>query len=1138
MARPSAVIFPVTDSSRSARQPAESEPIPVVPALTPIAPNDLAPVIRSKIQPPVVRQATLTRRRLFARLDEATRQRVTLVVAEAGYGKTTLLADYTAQTRIRTLWYRLDSTDADPITWTNYLVAAGREHAPDFGRATTALLAQISTASPPNNVIVASVIQELNELGDEPTLLILDDFHAVDSSADARAFVERLVRDAPKWLHFVIASRLRPTFHLGRLEANGDLAQLSTDDLRFSLPETERLFAEAYGSPLEPDVLKRVGERTRGWAASLQLFHGSIRGKPTSAIRSLSTSLSGASSPLYDYLAEEFFSNLAEDLDEFLIRASVLDRISAGLVVALFADDPGTVDIAIAERWIEASEQLGLLSRTSLGSETRQLHPLLREFLRRRLDQRMAKDAILQMHLRVATAVEASDSLLASRHYLEAGHDADAMRCLGSSVLLTMGSGQWGAASDLVDRLNGVPAEPAVAALRARKLIEQGDLEHAATILESVDISKSRADVRAVVRHARISLGWRTGDRDLMFTVLDEITRDPETPAILAQIFQVFLDGSSASETLVPFPVLAHRLELMSDEQAKAGHAYYAAISLHNAAQTYWIAGRAKDGWELGLRALESFDRIHGADGERYSTFAVMANCAFELGDIVAGEERLRAALSSDRERGEVHAETAYTLATIGEQARASQLLLTSADLEREGLSDVTGQLIATFAQALLLIPKDSREAIALLDRIPAAMPLDMGYDLERRVLLALSLLVAGDLDAAIDSGSRAQVIARGRASRRSEVRLNLVLAMASLDARSLRDSISAAADVGDMSLLTTADALGTYLWLIPEGPEALRRSISRWPRRWLPILRRQLEQGGTANAAVAAGLLDQYGESTDVGLLRAFARTYRRQLKGSSQVGKELAKRVAPRLLIGDLGRGELVIGERRVFLGAIRRKSAALLVFLITRPGHSSTRDQALEELWPESDPVAASNNLNQALYYLRREIDPWYDDDVSLEYVCFQSDLLWLDPSLTTIASAEFASEARALISGAAEPGLIRELIGRYQGQFAPEFEYEEWTIAWRTRVHALFLQVATNGVTELIRSSDLSAARDLVLDSLSRDPEALELERKLVWLYWRMGSRSAAEAQFAHLTAMERADGLEPTSFDSVIGPNPP
>ena len=136
---------------------------------------------------------------------DAASSRVTLVVAEAGYGKTTLLADFSARATARVLWYRLDPTDRDPITWTNYLIAAVREIDPTFGSSTLALLSQVAGGGPPESALITSLLGEMSALGEAPTVLVLDDFQLIDDSEATRAFTQRLLRDTPPWFHFVIS---------------------------------------------------------------------------------------------------------------------------------------------------------------------------------------------------------------------------------------------------------------------------------------------------------------------------------------------------------------------------------------------------------------------------------------------------------------------------------------------------------------------------------------------------------------------------------------------------------------------------------------------------------------------------------------------------------------------------------------------------------------------------------------------------------------------------------------------------------------------------------------------------------------------------------------------------------------------
>jgi len=1112
------------------REPKENRGLP---------PVELGPIIKSKIQAPALRTSTLSRPRLIDQLRQATSRRLTLLIAEAGYGKTTLLADFASQSGTRTLWYRLDSTDADIITWTNHLIAAVRETEPDFGEATLRLMTELATGGPPKSAFITSLISELDDLKPIPTILVLEDFHAVYDRSEARELVAQLIKDGPPWLRIVVSSRSKPRIEVGRLAANDDYSEITTDDLRFTLDETFRLFANSYDLPLDDDVLQELDSKTRGWVASLQLFHGSIRGRPSTAVRALARQLSGASSPLYDFLAEEVLANLPSHLERLLLRASIIEFVTPQLVTALFAEiplapttfAPTTRD---AQEWIDEADRLNLLSRSSQTSDARQLHPLLRDFLTRQLRMHETDEAIRQMHLRVADSLLAVEPLTAAHHYLEAGETAEATRCLSASVLTTMGTGQAGTASDLIDRLKGIVSDPAVAAIRARKLLEQGELDAASEVLARINISNSNSDVRAVVRHARLALGWRNGDRDLMFETLREIQLDPEAPSILADIFQIYLDASPLSRRPITLSALAERMERMGLGQWQSGQMYYRAISLHNAAQTMLAAGRYDETRRLGAAALDAFEDIPHADVDRYSTHAVLAAAAFELGDSVSGEREIRAALASGLESGDVHAECAHTLAILGDTERATQLVLTATDLDSVGRSDFGGKLLNTFTRSLVEMPQSSDEARMWLLQTPDSMPLDMGYQVDRQMLIALSYLLSQDHASARDVAVEALKVAKARGARRTLSRLGVILAIANLNPEAVRRAFTSAAASGELAMLTVADGVAAALWLVPEVPVELRESIARWPRRWLPAIRRQLNSGGTPNAAVAARLLDEFGESSDLTRLKAFAKAYRKMSRSAPSLGTRLARRVAAPLEVSDLGRTTFTVGDRVVELGAIRRKASALLLFLVTRPGFAANREQTWDALWPETDPDAASNNLNQSLFFLRRDIDPWYEDELSVEYVGFQGDLVWLDPTLTRVLSVEFAARARAVIAHGPDLAQAMAVMSQYSGQFSPEFEYEEWAISWRTRVHALFLELTNASIRAAVKANALETARDLAMLGLERDPNASDIERKLVWLLWRMASKSAAMAHHEHLVHSDERDGIDVSNLDEAVG----
>jgi len=204
------------------------------------------------------------------------------------------------------------------------------------------------------------------------------------------------------------------------------------------------------------------------------------------------------------------------------------------------------------------------------------------------------------------------------------------------------------------------------------------------------------------------------------------------------------------------------------------------------------------------------------------------------------------------------------------------------------------------------------------------------------------------------------------------------------------------------------------------------------------------------------------------------------------------------------------------------------------MTRNGHLATRDQVLDALWPDVDPQAALNSLHQTLYFLRRDIEPGYDDDLSAQYTHFESDLVWLDRDLVTAESTAFQERAARALATPDDLDVGIEALALYHGRFAPEFEYEEWAAGWRDLLHGQYLHLAETLVARLIRDGRMADAAQIAMGVLQVDTSAEHLERELIWLYGTMGARSAAAEQYGHYAAVQRTEyGVEPPSLDDII-----
>ena len=305
------------------------------------------------------------------------------------------------------------------------------------------------------------------------------------------------------------------------------------------------------------------------------------------------------------------------------------------------------------------------------------------------------------------------------------------------------------------------------------------------------------------------------------------------------------------------------------------------------------------------------------------------------------------------------------------------------------------------------------------------------------------------------------------------------------------------------------------------------------WPNRWLPILRRMVRRGGTTEARAAARALSDFGTFEDVPLVVAWERTYVRQASERT-LWTRLARRTSPTLSIHDLGRSSYSVGARAVHLKQTRRKAAALLMYLVSRPKQTATREQVLDELWPEQTPRGAANSLHQTLYFLRRTIDPWYEDDLAIDYIVFGSEVVFLEPDLVHIDSISFQRQAADAIT---RGNLTREgpaILQSYGGRFAPEFAYEEWAMSWSDRVHSTYLQLAQATSNALIDSGQPLQAVNVLSAAAIADPEALEIEAALVRALWLSGARAAAAEQYGHFALAHQRDlGLAAPALSELV-----
>ena len=565
-----------------------------------------AAMLATKFAIPQVSASLVPRARLVAALHEGVARRLVVVSTPAGFGKTTLLATWARQAGSPVAWLSLDRDDNDPARFWRYLAAAVDRAHPGAAERVLALLT--GAALPSFEAIVTELVNEAAAL-DEGMVLVLDDYHTIESEAVHEGFgflVERL----PAQLRVVLAGRADPPLRLARLRARGQLVELGAADLRFTTTETVS-FLEVWGLALDPATIAALQERTEGWAAGLQLAALSLRRCPDPA--GFVRDFSGTDRFVLDYLAEEVLESQPERLRRFLLETSVLERLCAPLCDAV----TGRADALQVLAEIERAN----LFLIPLDQERRwyRYHQLFADLLRARLRQQ-EPDRERELHRRAALWCERHGLIdEAVRHAIGADELGWAARLAEQHVEeLVLGRGE----RVTIDRwLSALPpdtvrARPRLWLTRSMAALVAGRVDEAELLLSVAEDAPAGRDDRHEPSVGRSA--------SLMTNVA------AATAVLRAEV--AHLRGDAATERAFATQAAAH---LTADDKVLGTLASY------HLAVAEWLDGRVEEA-EGGLAGVVADRR---AIGESY----LASWAGYDLGQVQRARGRLRAALLTHR---------------------------------------------------------------------------------------------------------------------------------------------------------------------------------------------------------------------------------------------------------------------------------------------------------------------------------------------------------------------------------------------------------------------------------------------------------------------------------------------------------
>jgi LuxR family maltose regulon positive regulatory protein len=599
----------------------------------------------------------VVRPRLFEILDEALTRRLTLVSAPAGAGKTTLVSAWAQSLRKKGAaafgWLSLDEADNAPGRFWEYLATCLEEGGAGLDSA---------GARPENGEtgegeqVPVGLIRSLTDLRVE-FFLILDDYHLIQNKEIHTALGGLLERTPPR-LHLVLLTRSDPPLELARLRVLGQLAEIRMEDLRFSTPEAATFLKKAAGVQLTDVETATLNARAEGWIAGLQMAAISLRGRQD--VGAFVAAFAGSHRFVFDYLLEQVLNRQTPEVREFLLKTSVLERLSASLCNAV----------------AETTSARGLLDRLEcdnlflvpLDDERGwyRYHHLFADLLKLMLEQtHPGLTAELQ---RRASAWHEVQGLVpeALGYALSAGDLELAARLVSTNALALVEHAEL---TPILLRMDAAPreqreAQPWLGLAHAWALAYSGQMERASTALSQaekglsgltgVENNRMRGHLLAV----RAYVEWVNGNQAEAIRTAEEAEKRLPREEIAAQALNLTTLGnaliqrggnlSRAVEVLEQAAVLAR--------QAGKSHVFMPAATA--LAYTYTSLGRLRQAHAICLEAIEVAEIYQQRNGQPFpavaSAYAVLSSILGEWGEIEKSIHAARKGLALSELWGQV----------------------------------------------------------------------------------------------------------------------------------------------------------------------------------------------------------------------------------------------------------------------------------------------------------------------------------------------------------------------------------------------------------------------------------------------------------------------------------------------------
>jgi LuxR family transcriptional regulator, maltose regulon positive regulatory protein len=722
--------------------------------------------LSTKLYVPPVRPTLIPRPRLYQRLAPTETKRMVLVSAPAGYGKTTLISSWLAENKCSACWLSLDESDNDPVRFLQFLT-----------RSLAQIIPAVEIQSPgmlherPSDAWMSRTLNVIAQQAN-PFVLVLDDFHLIQTQS-ILDLVALLVERMPPQMRLIVVTRTDPLLPLARWRARGQMEEIRASHLRLTRDEIAVFMNSLMSLPLSDDDIGALQARTEGWIAGLQLAALSMQGR--SDAHDFVAAFTGSHHYIMDYLLEEVLSREPESTRAFLLKTSILDRLSGPLCEAVIGDVTERVD---GQAVLQELERRNLfLIPLDDNRHWFRYHHLFADVLKQHLDRTMPGQ-VYDLHLRASDWFEGQGYIPeAIRHTLLARDPERAVRLVEENGCQLLMAGEVVTLNQWLEAVAPfAPTHPWFAILKGWVLTLTGQQEEVGQVLDRAEGLLSALDPALdSTANVRIMRGGLAAARARAASV----QRDPGASEFARQAMAWLPEGEALGDALRGVATLIlGDTAWASGQLEEAKRAYGEAVLIGQAANNPHLVmlGHSNLGeilieqGQLDLAVDRLSEALHAAtraDGSKSfwagRLLAGLSRAAYQRNDLLAAARYAEQCMELSQQSGSLEqAAVGYVMLAQLEQLqghseRASEAMRRADATSRENVPEAKWPTWVQCALARMRLAQGNLEQVDQFLKKHSLSPGDGDcYALEPMYLLLLRMNLAhGEYDSALALSER-----------------------------------------------------------------------------------------------------------------------------------------------------------------------------------------------------------------------------------------------------------------------------------------------------------------------------------------------------------------------------------------------